>query len=106
LAIHTKIVCLIHLGKFDEALTSIERYNAVTSGSNEFLFEKAYTEYRLNKIDSSYETLRSISSMNAKEKELFAQVTYRLEKYDESYDTYCDVIKSTEVRIKPSQREI
>ena len=69
-AFQCKIVCLIHLDKFDEALTSIERSPDV----NILSFEKAYCEYRLNKIDEAYATLQKCPEMTVKEKELLAQV--------------------------------
>ena len=74
-AFQTKIVCLINLDKFDEALTSLERFQE----SNEFSFEKAYCEYRLNKIDQAYETLHKCKQLGIKEKELLAQVVIVLE---------------------------
>jgi putative lipoic acid-binding regulatory protein len=92
-ALHCKIVCLIQTNKFDEALTSIER----AQDSSQLNFEKAYCEYRLNKIDAAYETLMKCNEKRNKEKELLAQVAYRLEKYQESYDAYRSLIKNTDV---------
>lgn len=69
-AFQSKIVCLIHLAKFEEALTSIER----NSEASDLYFEKAYCEYRLNKIQDAYDTLSNCKQMTNKEKELFAQV--------------------------------
>jgi signal recognition particle subunit SRP72 len=69
-AFQCKIVCLIHLDKFDEALTSIER----SPDTGNFYFEKAYCEYRLNKNEESYATLQKIQEMSVREKELLAQV--------------------------------
>ena len=58
------------MDKFDDALTSIERNQDV----NELYFEKAYCEYRLNKVESAYATLNECKQMGLKEKELMAQV--------------------------------
>jgi signal recognition particle subunit SRP72 len=58
------------LDKFDEALTSIER----NPDANDLYFEKAYCEYRLNKIEDAYSTLKQCEEMTNKEKELLAQV--------------------------------
>jgi signal recognition particle subunit SRP72 len=69
-AFQSKIVCLIHLGKFDEALTSIERNLDI----NDLYFERAYCEYRLNKIEEAYATLSKCKQMSVREKELLAQV--------------------------------
>ena len=70
-AFQTKVVCLIHLGKFDEALSSIERNHDDTS---ELLFERAYCEYRMHKIEDAYATLLKCKQMTNKEKELLAQI--------------------------------
>lgn len=116
-AFHCKVVCLIHLDKFDEALSSIER----NPDASDLYFERAYCEYRLNKINEAYETLLKCKEMTTKEKELLAQVvslilldvlwlynffiiklfkqTYRLEKYKESYEAYRDIIKNIDVMI-------
>ena len=69
-AFQCKIVCLIHLDKFEEALKSIEN----NPDNSNLHFEKAYCEYRLNKNEESYATLQQCKEMNVKEKELFAQV--------------------------------
>ncbi len=76
-AFHCKIVCLIHLDKFDEALSSIERFQE----GNDLIFERAYCEYRLNKIESAYETLKKCTEIGNKEKELLAQVVNELLSY-------------------------
>ncbi|CAF0799244.1 unnamed protein product [Brachionus calyciflorus] len=89
-AFHCKTVCLIHLDKFDEALTGIER----NPDAQDLYFEKAYCEYRLNRVQESYNTLIQCKNMTHKEKELLAQVTYKLEKFNESYDVYRDLVKN------------
>jgi signal recognition particle subunit SRP72 len=70
-AFHCKIVCLIQLSKFDEALTSLQRFPVE---QNDFYFERAYCEYRLNQIEDAQKTLKSCPNMTYKEKELLAQV--------------------------------
>lgn len=92
-AFHCKIVSLIQLDKFDEALNSLDNFD---STQNDFYFEKSYCLYRKNRLIDAYNTLKKCTNFTVKEKELLAQVTYRLEKYDESYDTYCDIIKTTQ----------
>ena len=74
-AFHCKIVCLIQLGQFEDALTSIKRFPIE---SNEFNFERAYCEYRLNQIENSLKTLKSCQTMTFKEKELLAQVVIQI----------------------------
>lgn len=85
---------MIHLEKFDEALTSMER----NPDASDLYFEKAYCEYRLNKVQDAYSTLQKCKEMTNKEKELLAQVTYRMEKYQESYDAYRDLVKNIDVQ--------
>jgi signal recognition particle subunit SRP72 len=94
-AFHFKVVCLIHLDKFDEALVTLQRN---TEFANELLFEKAYCEYRLNQIDEAYSTLKKCDddTISNKELELLAQVAYKLEKYQESYDAYRRIIKNSD----------
>ena len=74
---HCKIVCLIQLGQFEDALTSIKRFQ---TESNEFNFERAYCEYRLNQIENALKTLKSCQTMTYKEKELLAQVVIIIKK--------------------------
>lgn len=92
-AFQTKIICLINLNKFDEALSSIERYN----DADDLYFEKAYCQYRLNSVDEAYATLSKCQNPGLKEKELMAQISYRLERFQEAYDTYRDIIKNADV---------
>ena len=58
------------MDKFEEALSSIERFNE----GNDFTFEKAYCAYRLNKTEEAYSILKQSSMLGVKEKELLAQV--------------------------------
>lgn len=91
-AFQTKVICLINLDKFDEALSSIERYH----DANELHFEKAYCQYRLDKFTDAYDTLMKCENPSYKEKELLAQIAYRLENYQEAYDFYRDIIKNVD----------
>ncbi|XP_048746270.2 signal recognition particle subunit SRP72-like [Ostrea edulis] len=92
-AFQCKIICLIKLDKFDEALTHIHKSKELSSY---VAFEKAYCEYRLNRTQDALSTLRGISQPDTRIKELLAQVLYRLEEYQECYDLYRDVIKNSE----------
>lgn len=84
---------MINLEKFDEALTSLERFTE----ENDLYFERAYCAYRLNKTEEAYEVLKKCEQLGVKEKELLAQIAYRLEKYQESYDYYRDIMKNLNV---------
>lgn len=94
-AFQTKVICLINLDKFDEALGSIERFNF--SDNDDLYFERAYCQYRLNQVEEAYKTLSKCENPGLKEKELMAQISYRLERYQEAYDTYRDIIKNADV---------
>ena len=69
-AFQTKIICLINLNKFDEALSSIERQN----NAEDLYFEKAYCQYRVNEVEEAYATLAKCQNPGIKEKELMAQI--------------------------------
>ncbi|KAH9401230.1 Signal recognition particle core component [Tyrophagus putrescentiae] len=89
-AFHCKVVCLIQLNKFEEALSLL-------NGSSEEVqlalnFEKAYCEYRLNQVNEALETLK-LSDANADfaRDELKIQALYRIEDYEQnSGDDYED----------------
>lgn len=92
-AVHCKIVALIQLSKFDEALKFIEK----TPSAHSLIFEKAYCEYRLNKPDIALKTIESakINPLPPNLKELKAQVLYRLEEFDDCFNLYRDIIKNS-----------
>jgi len=69
-AFQTKIICLINLDKFDEALSSIERQN----DAGDLYFEKAYCQYRVNQVQEAYATISKCQNPGIKEKELMAQI--------------------------------
>lgn len=91
-AFQCKIVCLIQLDRFDEALTSITNQG----DDSGLIFERAYCEYRLNKLQEAYDTVKKSQQSNLKINELLAQICYKLEKYQESYDLYRDIIKNSD----------
>ncbi|XP_066902097.1 signal recognition particle subunit SRP72 [Halyomorpha halys] len=92
-AFQCKIVALINLDKFEDVLMACSKHPEL---AKETVYEKAYSLYRLNKID---EALKVIDSSPDKNKlpflELRAQIAYRLETYDECYNLYKTIIKST-----------
>ena len=71
-AFQTKIICLINLDKFDEALSSIERFNF--ADGDDLCFERAYCQYRLHQLNEAYQTLAGCQNPGMKEKELLAQI--------------------------------
>ncbi|XP_077588343.1 signal recognition particle subunit SRP72 isoform X2 [Stigmatopora nigra] len=93
-ALHCKIVCLIQNGTFKEALNVMNAHAKVLG--SEVVFEKAYCEYRLNRVESSLKTIESAPLQTDKLKELYGQVLYRLERYDECKSVYTDLIRNSQ----------
>lgn len=88
-----KVVALIQLSKFDEAVKFIEKGKL----SQSLVFEKAYSQYRLNKSSDALKTIEeaNINPLPANLKELKAQILYRLENFDECFNLYKDIIKNS-----------
>uniref|UniRef100_A0A8C9Y185 Signal recognition particle subunit SRP72 n=1 Tax=Sander lucioperca TaxID=283035 RepID=A0A8C9Y185_SANLU len=59
-------------------------------------FEKAYCEYRLNRVDSALKTIEAAPEQTDKLKELYGQVLYRLERYDDCKSVYTDLIRNSQ----------
>ncbi|XP_033633560.1 signal recognition particle subunit SRP72-like [Asterias rubens] len=91
-AFHCKVVCLIQLSQFQQAIKEIANHPPLASG---LMFEKAYCQYRLNRIQDALNTIQLVSDPSPKLKELKGQVLYRLEQYKECLDVYKDLIKNT-----------
>uniref|UniRef100_A0A8C6BHM4 Signal recognition particle subunit SRP72 n=1 Tax=Monodon monoceros TaxID=40151 RepID=A0A8C6BHM4_MONMO len=94
-ALHCKVVCLIQNGSFKEALNVINTHTKVFA-NNSLSFEKAYCEYRLNRIENALKTIESANQQTDKLKELYGQVLYRLERYDECLAVYRDLVRNSQ----------
>uniref|UniRef100_A0A8C1E6Q8 Signal recognition particle subunit SRP72 n=2 Tax=Cyprinus carpio TaxID=7962 RepID=A0A8C1E6Q8_CYPCA len=94
-ALCCKIVCLIQNGGFKEALNVMNTHTKSLS-SDMIGFEKAYCEYRLNRVEHALKTLQGIPEQTDKLKELYGQVLYRLERYDECRAVYKDLIRNSQ----------
>ncbi|KAJ6653621.1 hypothetical protein lerEdw1_009055 [Lerista edwardsae] len=94
-ALRCKIVCLIQNGSFKEALSVIHTHTKVLT-SDLIAFEKAYCEYRLNRIENALKTIQGASQQTDKLKELYGQVLYRLECYDDCLAVYRDLIRNSQ----------
>ncbi|KAG9345549.1 hypothetical protein JZ751_008693 [Albula glossodonta] len=94
-ALQCKVVCLIQNGSFKEALNVINTHTKVLS-SDVIAFEKAYCEYRLNRVESALKTIESAPEQTDKLKELYGQVLYRLERYSECQAVYRDLIRNSQ----------
>ncbi|XP_072351270.1 signal recognition particle subunit SRP72 isoform X1 [Scyliorhinus torazame] len=94
-ALHCKVVSLVHNGNFKEALNIIHTHTKVLS-SEAIAFEKAYCEYRLNRIETALKTIDSVDQQTNKLKELYGQVLYRLERYEDCLSVYRDLIRNSQ----------
>ncbi|XP_061747936.1 signal recognition particle subunit SRP72 isoform X1 [Nerophis ophidion] len=93
-ALHCKTVCFVQNGNFKEALNLMNTHAKVIG--SELVFEKAYCEYRLNRVDSSLKTIENATEQTDKLRELYGQVLYRLERYDECKSVYKDLIRNSQ----------
>uniref|UniRef100_A0A8C4NG38 Signal recognition particle subunit SRP72 n=1 Tax=Eptatretus burgeri TaxID=7764 RepID=A0A8C4NG38_EPTBU len=59
-------------------------------------FEKAYCEYRLNRMENALKTIEATSEKSCKLQELYGQVLYRLENYKECLDVYQDLLRNSQ----------
>uniref|UniRef100_A0A4W3I8E6 Signal recognition particle subunit SRP72 n=1 Tax=Callorhinchus milii TaxID=7868 RepID=A0A4W3I8E6_CALMI len=94
-ALHCKVVCLVQNGNFKEALNVIHTHTKVLT-SDLIAFEKAYCEYRLNRVENALKTIESVEKHSDKLKELYGQVLYRLERYEECLSVYRDLIRNSQ----------
>ncbi|XP_056374223.1 signal recognition particle subunit SRP72 [Hyla sarda] len=94
-ALHCKVVCLIQNGSFKEALTLLNNNSKILT-SDVIAFEKAYCEYRLNKIENALKTIETAPQKTEKLSELQGQVLYRLERYEECLSVYRDLIRNSQ----------
>lgn len=93
LAFNCKIVCLIQLSKFDEAINLINKH---PHWAQQLIFEKAYCYYRINKHEEALKTIDgSQEEIDFRTKELKAQILYRLEDFNSAAELYREIIKNT-----------
>lgn len=94
LAFNCKIVCLIELSRFEEAIAQINKNPEYLQN---LIFEKSYCYYRLNKHEDALKTIEKCEDeIDYRTKDLKAQILYRLEKYREANSIYQDIIKNTD----------
>ncbi|KAI6180473.1 Signal recognition particle subunit SRP72 [Aphelenchoides besseyi] len=81
-----KLVALIQLGQFDEALKIIARIPEHQLGNT--TVEKAYIFYRQNKNEDALKLLDDLDEENEAGQELKGQLLYRLGRYQEAYQIF------------------
>ncbi|KNC99257.1 uncharacterized protein SPPG_05512 [Spizellomyces punctatus DAOM BR117] len=104
-AIHTKIVALIRLEQYTNALKLIDSPTIPTFLREELVFERAYCLYRANRLQDCLDLVRKQREDAAKNfgsdverslRHLEAQVLYRFEKYDNCDQIYKELSTSAE----------
>ncbi|XP_050314497.1 signal recognition particle subunit SRP72 [Anthonomus grandis grandis] len=94
LALHCKVVCLVQLSKFEEAISLV---NKNPEHLQKLIFEKAYCYYRLNKHQEALAIIdNGAGELDLRVKELKAQILYRIENYEQANLVYQDLIKNTD----------
>eukprot|EP01119_Soliformovum_irregulare_P014784 TRINITY_DN4070_c0_g1_i1.p1 TRINITY_DN4070_c0_g1~~TRINITY_DN4070_c0_g1_i1.p1 ORF type:complete len:673 (-),score=256.53 TRINITY_DN4070_c0_g1_i1:44-1975(-) len=83
-AIRCKIVALIHLGKFDQALTVFNQKPGLTE---DLQYERAYALYRQKKLSEALAVLDKVPDSPNKT-QLLAQVLFRDEQFSEASKIY------------------
>ncbi|KJH42973.1 tetratricopeptide repeat protein [Dictyocaulus viviparus] len=91
-AFKCKLVCLIHLSMYDDALTLLKK--TPPSQMGECAFEKAYILYRLDKNVEALEILETCGRSDHRALELRAQLYYRLDKFQEALEIFRDLLRN------------
>ena len=93
-ALYCKVVCLIQLSRFEEAIKKIDEIKK-KEGEPQFLFEKAYCLYRTERCAESLQYLDKMAAGDQRSWDLKAQVLYRLERFDEASSAYEAALKQS-----------
>uniref|UniRef100_A0A1I8FJ88 Signal recognition particle subunit SRP72 n=1 Tax=Macrostomum lignano TaxID=282301 RepID=A0A1I8FJ88_9PLAT len=89
-AFQCKTAALIHLGKFEDCLHHLKPSRSKFGVEQKF--ERAYCEYRLNRLAEALASLENCDSL--RDQELRAQVLYRLERFNESLALYRSLVRN------------
>ncbi|CAH8467618.1 unnamed protein product [Heterobilharzia americana] len=92
-AFQCKVVALIRTEKYEDCLSFLKKHPALV---NHVTFEKAYVEYRLNRLSEAAKTLESSDTNDLKAQELKAQVLYRKGDFVGSYAFLRTVIRNSQ----------
>ncbi|XP_044765686.1 signal recognition particle subunit SRP72 [Coccinella septempunctata] len=92
LAFQCKIVCLIQLNKFEDA---IQLLNKKQEFASLLIFERAYCHYRINQHVEALKEIEKCDEDDNRIKELKAQILYRLESYEEAAKLYKEMVKTS-----------
>ncbi|CAH8827948.1 unnamed protein product [Trichobilharzia szidati] len=92
-AFQCKVVAYIRTEKYEECLSFLKKNSSLV---NHVIFEKAYVEYRLNRLSEAAKTLESADINDLKAQELKAQVLYRKGDFAGSYTCLRTVIRNSQ----------
>ena len=91
-ALHCKVVCLVQLSKFAEALKLVDSLAGKTK-EGRLQFERAYCLYRLERYEESWKIIEALPSDEPRVKELAAQIAYRFEDYGAAASVYSSLVR-------------
>lgn len=83
---HTRVVALLHLDRFDDALRAIAEGGIKLEAS--CFPEKAYALYKTGQLDDAAEVLASVGLEKRGYGHIAAQVAYRAERFDDAHEIY------------------
>ncbi|KAK3398997.1 hypothetical protein B0T20DRAFT_435770 [Sordaria brevicollis] len=83
---HTRVVALVKLDRFDDALRAIAEGGAALDKA--CVIEKAYALYKTGELEAAEQLLESTGVNNRGMKHLAAQIAYRAEKFDKAAELY------------------
>ena len=83
---HTRVVALLHLDRFDDALRAIGEGGDKLE--NACLLERVYALYKTGKLDDATAVLKSVGLEERSLSHVAAQVAYRAERFDEVHAIY------------------
>lgn len=83
---HTRVVALLKLDRFDDALRAIAEGGVKLEAA--CVIEKAYALYKTGSLDEATTILQGVGIDNKSFSHVAAQVAYRAEKFDEAHAIY------------------
>jgi signal recognition particle subunit SRP72 len=94
---HTKVVALLKLDRFNDALRAIAEGG--TRLESECAFEKAYALYKTGELGEAEALLKKPSTSNERAlKHVAAQVAYRLERFEDAAAAYRELMEKQDGR--------
>uniref|UniRef100_A0A0R3WMW7 Signal recognition particle subunit SRP72 n=1 Tax=Hydatigena taeniaeformis TaxID=6205 RepID=A0A0R3WMW7_HYDTA len=86
---HCKVVALIRQDRFHDCIDFLQKHQI-----DDYHLERAYCEYRLNRLVEALKTISSCTVVTQGLIELRAQIYYRLEEFERAIEEYEQLLKS------------